>query len=117
LEEIDLRYACEDTFQNDRYYFSYCLAYVSFRDIQALLSEAKAIFDKAFIGIPPEVKTDVPDFLTAELTLTLMKTIMKESLFKVQDFLADLKKKGVRISTENPQVLMGLQNLKIDDIR
>jgi len=46
-----------------------------------------------------------------------MKKIMKESLFKIQQFLQNLKEKGITISYQNPKVLMGLQDLKLDDIR
>lgn len=82
-----------------------------------MLNDAKAVFDKAFQGTSPDFRTEIPAFLTPELTLTLMQRIMKESLFKIQDFLNDLKNKGVSISYNNPQVLMGLQDLKVEDIR
>lgn len=69
------------------------------------------------MGIPPDLRAEIPAFLTPELTLNLMRKIMKESLFKIQDFLSNLKAKGISISMQNPQVLMGLQDLKLDDIR
>jgi len=104
LEEKDLKNACEVTFQDDK-------------EIRTLLNEAKVTFDKAFTGVPPDLKTEIPAFLTAEVTLNLMKKIMKESLFKIQQFLQNLKEKGITISYQNPKVLMGLQDLKLDDIR
>jgi len=104
LEEKDLKYACEVTYQDDK-------------EIKTLINEAKNTFDKAFTGVPPDIKTEIPSFLTAELTLTLMQKIMKESLYKIQQFLKNLKEKGIHISYENPQVLMGLQDLRLDEIR
>jgi len=89
----------------------------NFREIKTLINEAKNTFDKAFTGVPPDIKTEIPSFLTAELTLTLMQKIMKESLYKIQQFLKNLKEKGIHISYENPQVLMGLQDLRLDEIR
>jgi len=69
------------------------------------------------MGGSPSLKTEIPAVLTADLTLKLMSKIMKETLFKIQEFLQDLKDKGIQISSHNPQVLMGLQELKLDDIR
>lgn len=69
------------------------------------------------MGVPPDLRTEIPAFLTPELTLTLMKKMMKESLFKIQDFLTDLKSKGVKISYDSPQVLMALQDLNLDGLR
>jgi uncharacterized protein YsxB (DUF464 family) len=104
LEEKDLRHACEVTYADDK-------------EIKVILNESKTAFDKAFMGASPSLKTEIPAALTAELTLKLMSKIMKETLFKIQEFLQDLKNKGIQISSHNPQVLMGLQELKLDDIR
>jgi len=104
FEEKDLRIACETTYQGDN-------------EIKILLNDAKTVFDKAFQGIPPDLRTEIPAFLTPELTLTLMKKMMKDSLFKIQDFLNELKGKGIQISYESPQVLMALQNLDLNGLR
>jgi len=104
LEEKDLRHACEVTYAEDK-------------EIKVILNESKTAFDKAFMGGSPSLKTEIPAALTADLTLNLMSKIMKETLFKIQEFLQDLKNKGIQISSHNPQVLMGLQELKLDDIR
>ena len=42
---------------------------------------------------------------------------MKESVFKIQEFMQDLKDKGVSISCNNSQVLLGIQNLRLEDLR
>jgi len=104
VHEYELKYACENTYTDDK-------------EIQTLLEEARVAFEKAFTGVAPELRTELPDFLTPEVTLNILKKIMKESVFKIQEFMQDLKEKGVSLSFNNSQVLLGIQNLRLDDLR
>jgi len=81
------------------------------------LEEAKTTFDRAFMGAAPDLKTEIPEFLTPQLTLNILQKIMKESVFRIQEFLQNLKEKGISIACNDSQVLMGIQNLKLDDLR
>jgi len=40
-------------------------------------------FDKAASGIPPDPKTDIPEFLTPKKTLEIVELIMKSSSKKI----------------------------------
>lgn len=55
--------------------------------------------------------------MTPDLTLQIMKKIMKETIYKIHGFLQELKSKGIAISYTDPQVMMGLQDLKLEDIK
>ena len=117
--EYELKYACENTYKDDQFYlrfFSYLTFFIN-REIQNLLEEAKSAFDRAFMGAAPDLKTEIPEFLTPELTLTILQKIMRESVFRIQEFLQSLKEKGISIACNDSQVLMGIQNLKLDDLR
>jgi len=104
VEEKDLKHACEVTFAEDK-------------EIRVLLNEAKTSFDKAFLGKAPDLRCEIPAFLTPELTLQIMTKIMKETNLKIFRFLQELKSKNVSISYNDPEVFMGLQDLKLDDIK
>lgn len=104
LEEQDLRTACEVTYKDDK-------------EIKAHLNEAKLALEKATTGTAPDVRTTLPPFLTAELTLQLLEKIMRESLNKIKDKFLELKNAGISLSYNNPQLLMALHELKLDDIK
>jgi hypothetical protein len=81
------------------------------------MNEAKLSLEKATVGNPPDVRTTLPAFLTAELTLQLLEKIMRESLVKIKEKFLALKAEGVSLSYNNPQLLMALHELRLDDIK
>jgi len=55
---------------------------VTYKDdetIKKLKFEMKEGFDKAATGTPPDPETEIPDFLTPEKTLEIVKKIMMAS--------------------------------------
>ncbi len=87
------------------------------RDVKNLLNESKIALEKACMGSAPDNRAELPAFLTAELTLRLLERVMRESLTKIRDLFIELKNQGVALSYNNPQLLMGLHGLKLDDIK
>jgi hypothetical protein len=81
------------------------------------LNEAKISLEKACMGSAPDNRAELPPFLTADVVLKLLERIMRESLTKIRDLFVELKAQGVALSYNNPQVLMGLHGLKLDDIK
>jgi hypothetical protein len=55
--------------------------------------------------------------LTPELTLSILEKIFKETLNKIRAHFIELKERNVKLSFNNPEVVMGLHNLKLEDIR
>lgn len=85
--------------------------------MKMLLHEAKISLERACTGSAPDNRAELPPFLTAELVLKLLERIMRESLSKIRELFIELKGQGVALSYNNPQVLMGLHGLKLDDIK
>ena len=98
-------------------FFSSFFDWVINRDVKNLLNESKIALEKACMGSAPDNRAELPPFLTAELTLRLLERIMRESLTKIRDLFIELKSQGVALSYNNPQLLMGLHGLKLDDIK
>lgn len=69
------------------------------------------------MGSAPDNRAELPPFLTPELTLRLLEKVMRESLTKIRALFIELKGQGVPLSYNNPQLLMGLHNLRLDDIK
>jgi hypothetical protein len=82
-----------------------------------LIAEGKAAIDNACTGQPPDNKATLPEFMTPALTLKILESFMKESLLKIRGFFIEMKQNGVNLSYNNPQILMGLHDLKLDDIK
>lgn len=51
----------------------------------------KESFEKSFSGIAPDSKTDLPPFLTPELTFQILERVMTESALKLNEKLLDLQ--------------------------
>ncbi len=54
----------------------------------------KDSFDKSFQGVPPEIKTDIPDFLTPSKVIEILKKVMISSITKLNDKLLELLEAG-----------------------
>jgi len=104
FEENDLLFACTVSLKDDR-------------EIQGLLQEAKTALDRACLGQPPDNKATLPEFLTPLLTLRILESFMRESLNKIKGFFLQMKQSGKNLSYNNPEILMGLHDLKLDEIK
>lgn len=79
--------------------------------------EAKTSLERACLGEAPDNKATLPDFLTPLITLKILESFMKGSLIKIRAYFIEMKQSGVTLSYNNPQILMGLHELKLDDIK
>jgi hypothetical protein len=54
----------------------------------------KASLEKACVGVAPDSKAEIPDFLTPEKTLQILEKIMKSSALRIHQAFQDLKNQG-----------------------
>lgn len=73
-----MQYYCENVYREDK-------------DIIELQKQMKESFEKSFSGIAPDSKTDLPPFLTPELTFQILERVMTESALKLNEKLLDLQ--------------------------
>ena len=77
----------------------------------------KTSMENAATGKMPDNQTAIPEFLTAEKTLSIMANIMRETVKLMKVHFAKLKAQGETISLENPKILQTLNNIKVEDVR
>ncbi|CAD8074606.1 unnamed protein product [Paramecium sonneborni] len=82
--------------------------------IKDLQKEMKESFDRSFAGQSPDPKTDIPPFLTADLTFEILEKVMTESALKLNEKLLELQEKGEQINFQSPKMMEIMQSLKME---
>ena len=77
-------------------------SYVSDKYIQSLMTEMKDTLEKAFKGAQPEMKSEIPEFITPELTLKILDSMYLSCRKVAFAKMEGLRQKGIRISPEDP---------------
>jgi hypothetical protein len=83
-------------------------------EVRALQQDMKDSFDKSFQGIAPESKTEIPEFLTPEITFQILEKVMLQSAIKLNVKLLEFKESGEEINFNNPKLMQVVQSLKMD---
>ncbi|KAM3135745.1 hypothetical protein pb186bvf_012142 [Paramecium bursaria] len=97
----EFEYACSHTYKEDP-------------TVKQLSKDMKDSFDRAFQGLAPDSKTDIPAFLTPELAIEILEKIMMESAMRLNEKLLELQEAGEQISYNNPKMMEVMQTLKMD---
>lgn len=65
----------------------------------------KDSFDNSFLGVAPDAKTDIPDFLTPDVTFQILEKVMLQSALKLNQKLTEFKESGEEINFNNPRLM------------
>jgi hypothetical protein len=72
-------------------------------------------FDNSFLGVAPDAKTEIPEFLTAAVTFQILEKVMLQSALKLNQKLTEFKESGEEINFNNPKLMQVVQSLKMDN--
>jgi len=101
----------ESEFQKD-----YQFTYKNDKEVQEIISESQTAFERAFMGIIPDLTTQIPAFLTPEKIIEIRQKIADQVYLKMKDCVQGLRQKGVKIFPENPEVQIALQLVPTKEI-
>lgn len=65
----------------------------------------------------PDAKSEIPEFLTKEKTLDILKQIFQLQQNKIKEALNKLKEEGLEINFHDPKVNQVLQNIKMEEVK
>eukprot|EP01017_Pseudomicrothorax_dubius_P007608 TRINITY_DN12383_c0_g1_i1.p1 TRINITY_DN12383_c0_g1~~TRINITY_DN12383_c0_g1_i1.p1 ORF type:complete len:275 (+),score=74.81 TRINITY_DN12383_c0_g1_i1:17-841(+) len=90
--EEEFQYNCNTVFAHDR-------------EIAILQTSIRENFEKSCMGITPDLRTELPDFMTPEFTLRLYEKLSRNCAIKLRDTILDIKKEGHDVLLPNNSIV------------
>jgi hypothetical protein len=82
--------------------------------VRALVDEMKRNIENAYKGIPPRVGSSLPDFMTPEYTLRVLKAMYQATKIVAYHKIEDLRKQGIAPSPYDARFIKATEEMETE---
>jgi len=82
--------------------------------VKRIAADMQQAMDNAYKGISPQSDSALPDFLTPELVVDMMRAMYESTARVTQKKLKELRKQGVAINPYDPKFISATQSMEAD---
>lgn len=100
-DEKSFKYACEVLYRGDP-------------EIKSLMESMKTNMDNAYKGVAPQISSALPDYITPDLVIKILKEMYDATLYTTYKKVAELKAMGIQPSPYSESFMKATQQMEAD---
>jgi len=100
-DEKSFKYACEVLYRGDP-------------EIKSLMESMKTNMDNAYKGVAPQISSTLPDYITPDLVIKILKEMYDATLYTTYKKVAELKAMGIQPSPYSESFMKATQQMEAD---
>ncbi|EGR30435.1 hypothetical protein IMG5_132320 [Ichthyophthirius multifiliis] len=104
ITKQELQWNVENLYKNDS-------------EIEELQKQIKLMFDQAALGVPPDPKSEIPEFLTCDKLLEIIQQIMISTTKQLRDFFYNIKQQYGNVNLNDPRILQQMQQIQMSGLK